>query len=398
MRKTFLAFISIIVVFVLVFVSSAMSVCLLLFSFPSTARADSGFIPITDTIMYEPGQKTIIGWDGQTELLILSTDVRADTNTAALQILPLPARPDMIEEGSFDSFLRISEMIRDRYGHKESWLDCAAAKEEGGLGIDIVFHEKIGAHDISVARVTDAADFVDWAEDYLTQNAIEYQISSPELEEVVTDYIDEGIAYFIFDLVDLNIEQESIQPIVYRFQSDALYFPLHISTIVPGYTEITLFLLTPWRVTDSDESPKFKYMSDSGSLRECGLTLGMYDEKPIQFQLAPDELESIDQRLADLFGDDAWLTTIVSYDESPSAMYGMIAHPLPLAELQGDMRLTTGSFVVESATGIAAWAWVLVGIFLGILASVLGVLVYMRIRHHRWVRTSIDRPNSSMKT
>ncbi|MCX5999872.1 MAG: DUF2330 domain-containing protein [Chloroflexi bacterium] len=358
-----------------VLVGSLVCACLLMLSFPPPVRADSGFIPLASININEPGQKAIIGWDGQTELLILSTDVSADSNTTALQILPLPAQPDSIEEGSFDSFLRIGELIRDRYGHRGSWFDCGGREAGIDSGVDIVFHEKIGAHDISVAKATNAAGFVQWAEDFLARNEIQYQISSPELESVVTKYIEAGIAFFVFDLVELTTEQESIQPIVYRFQSDALYFPLHISSIVPGYTEITLFLFTPWRVVDSGELPKAERASNSGTPRECGLMLGKHAGKPIQFQLAEDELDSIDGRLAELLSGDAWLTTVVSYDVSPSWADGREAYPIPTATLQEDMRLTTGSFIAEPEAGTPAWAWVLVGIFLGILASAVVALI-----------------------
>jgi hypothetical protein len=223
--------------------------CLLFLSLPPPVLADGGMISISiaeHISIDEPGQKAIIAWDGQEEILILSTDVHAEGNTTALRVIPLPSQPDRIEQGDFNSFLRIRDLIYDRFRHRHTWLDCPGGKGGGdGEGVDIVFHEKIGAHDIWVAKATDAVELIKWAEQFLARNQIQYQISSPELETLAAQYIDDGIQFFVFDLIELSADQKSVEPIVYRFQSDTLYFPLKISSIIPGYTELSLFLLTP---------------------------------------------------------------------------------------------------------------------------------------------------------
>ena len=62
--------------------------------------ADRGMVPITDVTVYGPGQKAIIAWDGKEEILILSTDVRASSDSQVLELLPLPSKPQ-IEKGDF---------------------------------------------------------------------------------------------------------------------------------------------------------------------------------------------------------------------------------------------------------------------------------------------------------
>ena len=227
----------------LVLGSALLCVCLLFLSLPGSVLADGGIIPVSDVLVYEPGQKAIIGWDGQNEVFILSTDVHADSDTMALQVVPMPSQPESVEQGTFDSFVRIGELLDDRFSSRSSWFDCGMAGEEGGAGVEIVFHEKIGAHDIRVVKAADAAELVEWAEDFLAQNEIEYEISSPELESVVGDYMDEGINFFVFDLIEVGSSPESVEPIVYSFKTDFLYYPLKISSIIPGATSITLFLL-----------------------------------------------------------------------------------------------------------------------------------------------------------
>ena len=73
--------------------------------------ADRGGLPIVPGVsIYEPGQKAIVAWNGNEEILILSTDVRASEQTMVLEILPLPSKPE-IGGGSFQSFQEIQDMI-----------------------------------------------------------------------------------------------------------------------------------------------------------------------------------------------------------------------------------------------------------------------------------------------
>jgi len=54
---------------------------LVLFSV-SSAYADRGLITVSPEIsVYEPGQKAIVAWNGQEEILILSTDVNSSGET-----------------------------------------------------------------------------------------------------------------------------------------------------------------------------------------------------------------------------------------------------------------------------------------------------------------------------
>jgi hypothetical protein len=318
----------------------------------------------------EPGQKAIIAWDGQQEILILSTDVYAERNTTALRIVPLPSEPDRIEQGDFNSFLRIRDLIYDRFRHRHTWLDCVGGKGEGGgEGMDIVFHEKIGAHDIWVAKATDAAGFVNWAEDFLAQNQIQYQISSPQLESLAAQYIQEGIQFFVFDLIELSTDQKSVEPIVYQFQSDTLYFPLKISSILPGSTEISLFLLTPEPLVDASQLPE----NQSG---ENGMGIAKANGKRVQFKLGEEELASIDPRLTELLPGHVWLTAVQSYDPRDYRL------SIPLASLDKDIKLTRTSFGELPGGPTPGWVWWLVGF--GVVA--LGGLFYVKRMWPRWQR------------
>ncbi len=273
----------------------------------SVALADRGMVPISDVLVYGPGQKAIIAWNGEEETLILSTDVTASDDSQVLELLPLPSKPE-IKKGDFASFEQVNLLIENHFP-VTSWdwfKEGIGVMGPPGRGVVIIFHEKIGAHDITVVKAGDTAELIQWAEEFLKSAGIEKQISSPKLESVVASYLDQNINYFVFDLVEITSEPKSIEPIVYRFDTDFLYYPLKISTLAEGWTDINLFLLTPQPVSLHNLPEGSTLPQDM----EVGKFYGSKGTQPIQFKVNEEELISIDASIAELLGSNAWLTAV----------------------------------------------------------------------------------------
>lgn len=308
-----------------------LAICLSLFTIPLSpvALADRGMVPISDVSVYGPGQKAIIAWDGGEEILILSTDVRASRASQVLEILPLPSEPK-IEKGDFASFKQLDKLIKE---HFPVALGDRFGKGTLGppeAGVEIVFHEKIGAHDITVVKAADSNELVQWAEKFLKDAGIEHKISSPKLESVTQSYMAQDINYFVFDLIEVSSEPKSIEPIVYRFDTDFLYYPLKISTLASGWTDINLFLLTP--------QPLDLYWLSKGSELPQGMEIGKFYGKNgpefIQFRVNKDELASIDKNIASLLRENAWLTAMSYHGDLASLAQDLkISQISPTAEL-----------------------------------------------------------------
>jgi len=296
------------------------AICLALVSvsLAPAVLADRGMIPISDVSVYGPGQKAIIAWDGEEEILILSTDVRASGDSQVLEILPLPS-PPQVGKGDFASFEEVDRVIKEHFP-VNLW---DRYKGEGTVppGVEVIFHEKIGAHDITVVKAGDPAELVQWAEKFLRDTGIEHRISSPQLESVVGDYIDRDMNFFVFDLIELSSEPRSIEPIKYRFDTEFLYYPLKISTMAEGWTDINLFLLTPEKL----EPSWLHERSELPGGMEIAEFHGRRETQSVQFEITQGELVSIDKDVASLFGDGAWLTAM-SY-------HGDLAH------LNRDLRI-----------------------------------------------------------
>lgn len=314
---------------------------LLLLSVP-TAMADRGMVPIDPGVsIYEPGQKAIIAWNEEEEIMILSTDVHATNDTFVLEIMPLPSNPKKIEKASFESFVRLQEFI---WAHIQKDLIARGwyGQSEGQVkSVQVTFHEKIGAHDITVVNVSDSLEFIAWMEDFLELNSINREVFLDEFELVIADYMARGFRYFVLDLIEMSVKENSIEPILYQFETTFLYYPLKISSPISGDTKITLFILTNdawswyslWGWSIPLALPRaFTYYWKCYPLRIAFYEVN-YWSAPIHFNLTNGELCTVDLRIGELFESGAWLTVL---------------------EYKGALNLLTRDLMTTDGAGITA--------------------------------------------
>jgi hypothetical protein len=252
-----------------------------------TISADRGMVSIHGISVFEPGQKAIIAWDGNEEILILSTDAYAASNTSVLEILPLPSNPD-VELGNFSSFYQIQRLI-DYHSYKQDRnyfgpLDSG----EANASVEIVFQKKLGAHNITIIHIKSMQNYTDWIESFLAEKNASTDVLPSTLNSIILEYLNQDISYFVFDEISLTPTTWSIAPIIYRFFTDYLYYPLKISSIIEGDTTITLFC-----ITDQD--------IDWGSAENLGFV------RKIEFDLNQTELSEIDPEIGEMFAEGARL-------------------------------------------------------------------------------------------
>jgi hypothetical protein len=216
-----------------------------------------GMIPIDPDIrIFEPTQRAMIAWNGSKEILLLSTDISASDSTMLLEVLPLPVEPE-VKKGDLETFqkaidlinskIRSAALLGKRNGNGEEHV-----KIPGG---EVTFHEKIGAHDISVTHLLDAEGFIDWVKDYLQTLDIEGDIISPAMKELIEEYMDDDFTWFVFDVVTVQKELKTNEPIQYTFETDKLYYPLKITSTGEGHTSVELLILTPQLLRNFPDLP-----------------------------------------------------------------------------------------------------------------------------------------------
>lgn len=214
-----------------------------------SAQADRGGIPFRPEVtLFEPTQRALIAWNGEEEILILSTDLRASRATKVLEVMPFPSEPT-VTKGDVSVFQRAVALInsksRPRYGLELGAGGLDRASAQGPPPGEITFHQRIGAHDVAVARVLSSDGFVEWVNGFLRRASVNNPVIPPPLREVVQEYLDEGYGWFAFDVVELESKFRSLEALQYRFPSPALYYPVKISRSNRGRTSMELLVLSP---------------------------------------------------------------------------------------------------------------------------------------------------------
>lgn len=254
------------------------------------AYADrGGFSPLRELVS-ESGQKAIVAWNGTYEVLILSTDVSSGTESDVVEIMPLPSNP-LISKGEKQSFLKVQDLINMYLAVTTSrWTFAPGRGASGGQSapsITITFQEMIGVHYITVVRAENSNELIDWLEDFLEKAGYDKWFPS-EMEELIPYYIQKGMNFFVIDVIKANSTVQTIDPLVYKFRSAKLYYPLLISSLFSGDTEIFLVTIT------SD-------VLDDNSIVEEGFV------KNAQFQVKQETLNEISSNITELFSGNPYL-------------------------------------------------------------------------------------------
>ncbi len=220
-------------------VGSLITLC---FSFGFANRGMMPFNPYVQ--IFEPNQRAMIAWNGTEQILLLSTDLHATDSTRVLEVMPLPAEPE-VKKGDLETFRKATDLI-----NRKLYAEKAAAGRVMSEGVvvpsgEVTFHKKIGAHDISVTHLLDATGFVDWVVEYLKTLDIEQDIVSDKMKQLIEEYIADDFEWFVYDVITLTKDVVTNEPIQYSFQSDHLFYPLKITSTAEGSTSIELLILTP---------------------------------------------------------------------------------------------------------------------------------------------------------
>ena len=259
-------------------------IILVLFIHLPIAYADrGGFSPIGETVS-ESGQKAIIAWNGTHEILILSTDVSSSNESEVMEIMPLPSNP-AISKGEIQSFLKIEELVNTYFAVTiSSYLlnrQRLGSEEQTAPKITITFQEIIGVHYLTVVTAEETSELIQWLENFLEQESYNKTLPS-DMEELLSYYMQNGMKFFVIDIIKTNATVKTIDPLIYEFKSSKLYYPLRISTLFSGYTEISLFTITN------------NLLSDDSLVKEGFV-------KKAQFQIKQETLAKISSNITQFF-------------------------------------------------------------------------------------------------
>lgn len=224
-----------------------------------SAQGDGALIPFLPHVqVFEPNQNAVIAWNGQEEILILSTDTYASTATKALEVIPFRSEP-AVKKADPETFEKATRLINNqnaqRYSPRTSGFAAAAAAPAAPAG-EVTLHERIGRHEISVTHALDETGFCTWAEEYLRSQGADTPIIPGPIRRAVQGYLKKGFEWFVYDVVELGAAVRTNEPIQFRFQSDCLFYPLAITQTESKKVDVRLLILTPEYLLAYPELPR----------------------------------------------------------------------------------------------------------------------------------------------
>lgn len=286
----------------LLFLTLAISTC----SIERPVYGDMGAIPPSGSDVFEPLQVAIASWNGTVEMLILSHLPLSNSTFQLLEIIPLPSEPIDVRAGNISIFDRALGVVNAHLGYSGFYLGF-------GDKLEVIFQDRVGAHDVAVVRVNSASALLNWAQSYIAEKGVEADFASSELVSLIDFYISIGFDYIAFSIVEVTEAGKLVEPIIYTFESSFLYYPLRVSSLFHGVSNVFLLTLTQAQF-DAGDVPQAMTLSD------------WFGNKTYQLRLSKDELGNIDPELMKMFPDGAWFSAIYYYGTLDALTADIVIH------------------------------------------------------------------------
>jgi hypothetical protein len=261
---------------------------------PKTCPADKGgwHMSTEPVTLNESGQRAIIGWDGHTQVLCLGTDVSSSSKTTVIEFLPLPSEPNVTlgNREAFEAVERLLDRRGVRFVKEASGATRGLSKEAGEAEpFSITFHQRLGAHDVTVVKVNRPDEFADWVQEK-AKALTGGQASLPDsIRKLITKYLNEyNCPYFVFDVIEVGPDPQSVEPIIYEFKSPVVFYPLEISSTFHGQTSIDLIVFAE-DVINNDPFWTLDFQLSTATWVDAN------------------DMQEVLPRLRELLGDTAWI-------------------------------------------------------------------------------------------
>jgi hypothetical protein len=205
-------------------------------------------------ILSQQSQKAIILHNRSEEILILGTELKSNKETDILEFIPFPSEPK-VSAAAGNPFGEAARIIGRKglvFEHSRSNPVKGKRREEPETTpVEIRFSEKIGLHDVTSIRINDIAHFSGWLREFFSAKGIPFdQEKLDKVFDNAKDYLQRGYSYFVFDGVKVSEKTHFLEPLIYRFKSDRIYYPLKTSNLIGGSGTVELILILPGSISD----------------------------------------------------------------------------------------------------------------------------------------------------
>ena len=249
-----------------------MTLCVLAACLPATG--DGCFVPRPSRRdIYEPTQKALILFQQGREDLILQVKYSGAVDDFAW-IVPTPGRPAVGEcDPAIFSALSIATNPRPAGKGGHGTLGGGAMGGLGAPSVHVLEMKTVGVYDVAVLAANDPGALLRWLKGH------GYAVSG-RLTSVIDEYIWRGYYFTAMridprraaiggDEKDNAIPRDGLlQPIRLTFRCSSPIYPLKISSLNGGVTDLLLYLMTPMPVNPAGLREEFSAQKSARELRQ----------------------------------------------------------------------------------------------------------------------------------
>lgn len=217
-------------------------------SFCGSALADGAFIWRKGADLHEPSQKAIILHKDGVQEMVLQVKYSGPAEEFCW-LVPVPSTPKL-QTVDPDVFAELSLYTQQR----RRW-----GKRQGDVpSVEVVERKRVGIFDTAVLKSTDAKAIQQW----LTKHGFEFPANRQDVLEFYArkEWVFSAIRIDQSELtadIEAKLHEGTLQPLLFTFTTKEIVYPLYISSVNAGTTQLLLFVLSdmpvfhPWCATDN---------------------------------------------------------------------------------------------------------------------------------------------------
>lgn len=217
-----------------------------------------------DLIISQPLQRILIAFNGEEEVLVLSNVLVGNKSERVLRFIPLPAKPQ-VRIYDEDIFAHTANLLKS-YHHQFNYCYRDDHKPNKVSGIQALQYPQTTPEEISVLEVNDINHFTGLLDEYIVTGNLSLNSS------VVEDYISRGFRFFVFDTAVVHQEGQLIQPVVYRFQTNSLFYPLGTLNSLKHEGNLEIYVFSTQRKLADDISLYLPFCRNCKDVFACEIS------------------------------------------------------------------------------------------------------------------------------
>jgi len=196
--------------------------------------SDMMFIPTTIMNIKEPAQVAVIAWNGDVEVMFFGVNIEAVKSIKGIGLMPLPSKPE-IYLGSNKSFEVIDKLL--------------GGIVTLGVSTSVEYNVVLGPHNVTCIKI-EGCTSKEEVKNVLMKIALENGLGELAINDthasLIKYYVSIGYKYFLVDIINAeNYTSGFLPPLIVKFRSKKIWYPLRISSLYRGITQLRILVVTP---------------------------------------------------------------------------------------------------------------------------------------------------------